>query len=200
MQQKHEWEERYAQKKTPWDTGRPNSHLVQLVAMWPRSGGNVLDIGCGTGTNAIWLAQQGFQVSGIDISSRAIELAKQRAKESGVECCFAADDFLSRQTAGSSFSLLFDRGCFHCMGTDERRSRFVSQAAASLEPGGMWFSLIGNSDQQLDGTGPPRLTAAQICASVEPAFEVLRLESCFFDSNQPELLRFWQCLMRRRHN
>lgn len=200
MQEKQEWEERYEQKKTPWDTGRPDSHLVRLVSSWPKSGGRVLEVGCGTGTNAVWLAQQGFQVTGVDISSGAIEQAKQRAGQSGAECCFAAGDFLSQQPEGGPFSLLFDRGCFHCMGTDERRSLFVSQAAACLEPGGLWFSLIGNSDQQIEGQGPPRLSAAQICASIEPAFEVLRLESCLFDAsnNPPELIRFWQCLMRVR--
>lgn len=200
MQEKHEWEERYGQKKTPWDTGRPDSHLVRLVAAWPKTGGRVLEVGCGTGTNAVWLAQQGFQVTGLDFSSKAVELAKQRAEQNGAQCSFAADDFLSWQPEGGPFSLLFDRGCFHCMGTDEQRSRFVSQAAACLESGGLWFSLIGNSDQQMAGEGPPRLSAAQLCASVEPSFEVLRLESCFFDSsnNPPELLRFWQCLMRVR--
>ena len=198
MQEKHEWEKRYEQKKTPWDTGRPDSHLVQLIATWPNTGGRVLEIGCGSGTNAVWLAGRGFQVTGMDISSGAIELAKQRAEQSGAECCFIADDFLARQANGT-FELLFDRGCFHCMGTDERRNLFVSHAAACLEPGGLWFSLLGNSDQQMEGEGPPRLSAAQICSCVEPAFEVLRLESCFSDSNNSEMLRFWQCLMRVRH-
>lgn len=146
MQEKHEWEKRYEQKRTPWDTGRPDSHLVQLIATWPNTGGRVLEIGCGSGTNAVWLAGRGFQVTGMDISSGAIELAKQRAEQSGAECCFIADDFLARQANGT-FELLFDRGCFHCMGTDERRNLFVSHAAACLEPGGLWFSLLGNSDQ-----------------------------------------------------
>ncbi len=200
MQKKHEWEERYEQKKTPWDTGRPNNQLMRLIATWPKCGGRVLEVGCGTGTNAVWLAQQGLQVTGVDISSKAIELSQQRAEQYGVKCSFAAVDFLAQQPSGGPFSLIFDRGCFHCMGTIERRSLFVQQAAACLEPDGLWFSLIGNSDQQVEGQGPPRLSAAQICASVEPAFEVLRLESCFFDAsnNPPELLRFWQCLMRVR--
>ena len=56
MQEKHEWEERYGQKKTPWDTGRPDSHLVRLVATWPKTGGRVLEVGCGTGATALRLA------------------------------------------------------------------------------------------------------------------------------------------------
>jgi hypothetical protein len=134
----------------------------------------------------------------MDISSSAIDLARQRSAEKGAKCSFLADDFLSSPLESCQFALLFDRGCFHAMGTDERRRLFASQAASCLERGGLWFSLMGSSDQLTEGKGPPRLSAAQICASVEPAFEILRLESCLFDSNQPVLLRFWQCLLRVR--
>lgn len=198
MQEKHEWDKCYDEKKLPWDTGRPDSHLVRLLSRWPRFSGRVLEVGCGTGTNAVWLAEQHLQVTALDISSSAIELARQRAAEKGVACRFLADDFLSTSLEGSRFALLFDRGCFHSMGTDERRRLFVSRAAACLEPGGLWFSLIGSSDQAAEGEGPPRLSAAQICASIEPAFEVLRLESCLLDSNHPVSMLFWQCLMRAR--
>jgi 2-polyprenyl-3-methyl-5-hydroxy-6-metoxy-1,4-benzoquinol methylase len=199
MQAKHEWEERYEQKKLPWDTGRPDSQLMQLLSRWPKCGGNVLEIGCGTGTNAVWLAEQGFQVTGMDISSNAIAVARQRAKEKGVDCTFTDGDFLvSPVEVSRQFSLIFDRGCFHVMGSDERRHLFVQQVAARLVQGGLWFSLIGNKDQVMDDEGPPRLSAAQICAAVEPSFEVLQLESCTFDSNKSVPMRFWKCLMKVR--
>ncbi|MCW5200654.1 class I SAM-dependent methyltransferase [Desulfobulbus sp. F4] len=198
MKAKHEWEERYRQKNTPWDTGRPDIHLMNLLSGWPNFSGKVLEVGCGTGTNSVWLAEQGFQVTGMDISAGAIELARKRAADKKVECRFLAEDFLTYQLAGRQFALLVDRACFHVMGDDERRSLFVKQAASCLEPGGLWFCMVGNSDQILEGEGPPRLSATQICAAAEPAFEILRLETCQFDSNLPVAMRFWLCLMRVR--
>jgi 2-polyprenyl-3-methyl-5-hydroxy-6-metoxy-1,4-benzoquinol methylase len=198
VKEKHKWEERYEQKNTPWDTGRPDIHLMNLFSGWPKLKSKVLEVGCGTGTNSVWLAEQGLHVTGMDISSRAIELAKKRAAAKGVECRFIADDFLTCQLEGRQFSLLVDRACFHVMGDDERWSLYVSQAAACLEPGGLWFCMAGNSDQIIDGEGPPRLSATQICATAEPAFEILRLETCQFDSNLPVAMRFWQCLLRVR--
>jgi 2-polyprenyl-3-methyl-5-hydroxy-6-metoxy-1,4-benzoquinol methylase len=198
MKEKQKWEERYEQKKTPWDTGRPDSHLMRLVTGWPKFKGKVLEVGCGTGSNAVWLAEQGLRVTGMDISSKAIKLAKQRAKDKGVKCHFLAEDFLNRQLEGRQFALLIDRACFHVMGDNERRKLFVQQAAACLEPGGLWFCMAGNSDQINEGEGPPRLSATQICTAVEPAFEILRLESCQFDSSLSLSMRFWLCLMRVR--
>jgi 2-polyprenyl-3-methyl-5-hydroxy-6-metoxy-1,4-benzoquinol methylase len=200
VQEKHKWEERYEKKNTPWDTGRPDIHLMNLFAGWPKCGGKVLEVGCGTGTNAMWMAEQGLQVTGMDISSAAIEQAKQRAADKGLTCRFFAEDFLACQIEGRQFSLLVDRACFHVMGNDERRRLFVSQAAACLEPGGLWFCMAGNSDQLADGEGPPRLSATQICAAAEPAFEILRLETCQFDSKLPQAMRFWLCLMRVREH
>jgi 2-polyprenyl-3-methyl-5-hydroxy-6-metoxy-1,4-benzoquinol methylase len=197
MQEKHHWEERYDQKELPWDTGSPASCLMQLLSPWPKYKGKVLEVGCGTGTNSVWMAEQGFQVTGMDIAAGAVALSQQRAADKGVACTFIEADFFTYPIEEGQFSLLFDRGCFHGM-DEEHRSLFTRRAAACLEPGGLWFSLIGNSDQITQEQGPPRLSAVQICASVEPAFEILRLESFLLDSKRPVPPRFWQCLMRVR--
>lgn len=201
MRDKKDWNKRYDENDLPWDSGRPDTRLMALLAHWPRCRGRALDIGCGTGTNAVWLAEQGFDVTGLDISTSAIAMAKKRSADKGVECTFLADNFLDCSSDQGKFSLIFDRGCFHSVGEEEQRRQFVRQAASCLEAGGLWFSLIGNKDQpQVEGTqGPPRLSAAQICADVEADFEILRLGSSFGDSAvQPIPLRFWECLMRLR--
>ncbi len=201
MRDKKDWDKRYDEQDLPWDSGRPDVRLMALLSNWPRFGGRVLDIGCGTGTNAVWLTEQGFEVTGLDISGSAIALARQRSAEKGAECTFLADDFLACSLETGCFSLVFDRGCFHSMDGDEQRRKFVRQAAACLAPGGLWFSLIGNQDQipPTGSKGPPRLSAAKVCAAVEPDFEILRLEFFWSESTvQPVPLRFWECLMRLR--
>jgi len=198
MRDKQHWDERYEQDDLPWDTGHPDTYLVRMVSRWPKLAGNVLEIGCGTGSNSIWLAEQGFQVTGLDISSSAIAIAKERAAEKGVDCRLLVDDFFSCPFADAPFTFVFDRGCFHSAAGEEGRAKFVDRVASCLGTGGLWFSLIGNSDQVFEGKGPPRLSATAIAGSVESAFEILNLESCLLESRHQASPRFWQCLMRLR--
>ena len=199
MSDKQKWDERYGQNDLPWDTGRPDIRLDGLLSRWPKFSGRVLEVGCGTGSSAIRLAEHGFQVTALDIAPRAVEIARQRSAEKGAECTFLAADFLSCSLEKGQFTLVFDRGCFHSM-SEEQRPGFVSRVAVCLEPGGIWLSIIGNRDQILNEQGPPRLSAAQICMAVEPEFEILHLESFMADAaNRPVQLRFWQCLMRLRN-
>ena len=70
-----DWNESYAAGDIPWDSGEPDNHLVEFIRSGAVAPGRALDVGCGTGTNALWLAGQGFKVLGIDVSSLAIEKA-----------------------------------------------------------------------------------------------------------------------------
>ncbi len=199
MRDKHDWDKRYDENDLPWDTGTADTALTDLVTRWPNAAGRALDVGCGTGSNAVWLAEHGFEVTALDISASAIALAEKRRAEHGVQCRLLADNFLTCSLDTEAFDLLFDRGCFHSMHDAEERRSFVQKAASCLKPGGLWFSLMGNKDQEAEENGPPRLSAAEICSGVEPAFEVLRLESVLrAPAAEPDLIRFWQCLMRRR--
>jgi len=203
MREKKDWDKRYDENDLPWDSGRPDTSLTNLVARWPDRGGRVLEIGCGTGTNAVWLAERGFEVTALDISTSAIVLAEKRCAEHEAQCRLLRGDFLTCALPGQ-YDLLFDRGCFHSLsgqeGGEDGRRGFVRKAATCLKPGGLWFSLMGNKDQVADEKGPPRMSAEEICASVEPDFEVLRLESVLRDTGRDPAvpLRFWQCLMRVR--
>jgi len=199
MRDLNHWNHRYDTDDLPWDTGQPDTYLIRLVSDWPRFSGNVLEIGCGTGTNSIWLARQGFTVTGLDISSSAIAIARERAREEDVVCRFLVDDFLSCPLAETPFHLVFDRGCFHSTVASQQREGFVQRVASCLGEGGVWFSLMGNSDQASEGKGPPRLSATEIAESVEPSFEILKLESCLLESRYRFAPRFWQCLMRLRN-
>lgn len=199
MRERKDWDKRYDENDLPWDSGRPDASLTNMLCRWPSCTGKALEIGCGTGTNAVWLAEQGFEVTAMDISTSAIAIAEKRCAEKEVQCRLLADDFLSCSLEAAQFDLIFDRGCFHSVNGEEERRCFVRQAASCLKAGGLWLSLMGNKDQVREEKGPPRLSATEICASVEPDFEILNLESILRDSaRQPVQLRFWQCLMRLR--
>jgi 2-polyprenyl-3-methyl-5-hydroxy-6-metoxy-1,4-benzoquinol methylase len=192
------WNERYAGGELPWDTGRPCSHLVEAVgaAVLPR--GRILEIGCGTGTNAVWLAEQGFTVTGVDIAPLALERARARAAAAGVTIAFRAFDILGDEALQGPFEAVFDRGCFHVFDAATDRERFASRVAQLLVPGGRWLSMIGSTEGAPRETGPPRRSARDIALAVEPHLEIISLATGVFDLDREDAARAWCCVSARR--
>jgi methyl halide transferase len=116
--------------------------LVEMIESRAITPGAALEVGCGTGTNAIYLAQHGFEVLGVDISPLAVESARAKAR---AHCRFETVDFLHETPPGGPFEFVFDRGCFHTFDEDEDRARFARNVAAGLVDGGLWLSLIGST-------------------------------------------------------
>jgi SAM-dependent methyltransferase len=198
MAEENRFKERYKAGDTPWDIGKPDSNLIQTVTTTPIKPCKALEIGCGTGDNAIWLSQQNFHVIGIDTSEIAIEKAKEKASKANAKCAFQVSDILASHVEGAPFRFAFDRGCFHTLGSDEERRRFAENVCGHLERDGLWLSLVGNADEQRDGPGPPQRSARDIFNAVEPHFEIHSLVSGSFGSNRPNPPRAWVCLMRKR--
>src|SRR5437588_11801910 len=88
------WNERYTKGDTPWETGQSSSELQRVVAEVPLRPCRALELGCGTGASAVWLAQQGFDVTALDLSAAAIACARQRADEAGARVRFLVADVL----------------------------------------------------------------------------------------------------------
>src|SRR5438105_10069588 len=106
------WEERYRSGDTPWDTGRPSSELQRVIAEERIPPSRAIELGCGSGTNAVWLAKQGFEVTGVDLSSAAISRACERAASEGAKVTFLCADVLNLPDLGT-YDFVFDRGCYH---------------------------------------------------------------------------------------
>jgi len=196
--ERERWQSRYESGDLPWDTGVPDPHLVRLVRRWPVPRGRLLEVGCGTGTNLVWLAGQGFVVTGIDLAPQAVEAARVKIRRAGVESTLFCGDFLTAECLEKGgYHLVFDRGCFHAMREADRRRCFVQRVADLLARDGLWFSLMGNADDPCP-EGPPRLRAGDIALALEPDFEILLLESVDMTDSRGRGLRFWQCLARAR--
>jgi SAM-dependent methyltransferase len=189
------WNEHYALGELPWDTGRPEPLLVDFVISVGIAAGRTLEIGAGTGTNAIWLAERGFDVLGVDVSPLAVEKARAKTESRALSCRFATLDFLAAPPPDGPFHFVFDRGCFHVFDEPEERSRFAACVAAALEPGGLWLSLIGSTEGPPREVGPPRRSAREITLAIEPALEIVELRSAEFRDNG---VKAWFCLSRQR--
>ena len=189
------WNESYASGTPPWDTGRPEPLLVDFVASGAIAPGRALEIGAGTGTNAIWMAERGFEVLGVDVATLAIEKARARMEGRALRCRFAALDFLAAPPAGGPFQFVFDRGCFHVFDEPAERERFAANVAAALAQGGLWLSLIGSTEGEPRDVGPPRRSAQEVILAIEPALEIVELRSAAFSGANA---RSWFCLSRKR--
>lgn len=116
--------------KPPWDTGISPPEL--MTHLQTHSPGSALDLGCGTGTNAITLAQHGWQVTGVDFAWKAITEAKRKAKAAGTQIDFRVGDASRLGGVNGPFDLILDIGCFHGLPAASRRdyARRVQQLLA----------------------------------------------------------------------
>ncbi len=198
MKEQAHWDGRYTDGNAPWDTGRVEKELPRVVEQYGIYPCRALEFGCGTGTNALWLAERGFRVTGIDLSQVAIERAKKAAVDIGIDAVFAVANIVIENIDNAPFGFAFDRGCFHSFDDSDEQQLCVQQLWRHLAEDALWCSLIGSADAPPRDTGPPRHSAADVTAVVEPWFEILELKASCFDSDAEEPRKAWVCVMKRR--
>jgi len=195
------WELLYLFKKTPWDTGITPPEIVAMIESGQVPIGRALDLGCGTGTNAIYLARQGFEVTGIDVSRRAIALARRKVQAAQLadrvrlECGDVT--LMRRWVPGGSveqppfsggIDFAFDIGCFHNLNA-EARGRYVSALTAVLKPGAVY--MLYAFEPQADRRG---VALDEIAALFDPAY---RLDTLRRDSDRRGRGSAWYTLIKR---
>src|SRR6188768_3237585 len=135
MTEQIKWNDRYRDGDLPWDTGLASSELQRVLSRNTIRPCRVFELGCGTGTNGVWLAGQGFEVTGIDVAPLAVERAEERAHAAGVTAHFLVADVLHLPNLGGSFAFFFDRGCYHAVRRDAP-GQYVPAVARQLVTGG----------------------------------------------------------------
>jgi SAM-dependent methyltransferase len=117
----------------PW-VGQARSELVKLVESGDLQPGRAIDLGCGEGDNAIFLAQHGFQVTAVDFSPAAIAKARAKVRAAGTDVDFVIDDLTRLARIEGKFDLLVDYGTFDDLSTKDRAA-YVDQVASLAKPG-----------------------------------------------------------------
>ncbi|MDO8578057.1 MAG: class I SAM-dependent methyltransferase [Dehalococcoidales bacterium] len=133
------WEDIYQStslNELPWEEGKPSTQLVELIESGAVEKGAALDVCCGSGNNAIFLAAKGFFCYGIDISPTAIGYAREKAAAEGKKCDLITGNVLRLPYLDNTFTLVFDRGCFHSIQPSERRA-YAHSIFRVLKPSGM---------------------------------------------------------------
>lgn len=168
------YERAYRRGRARWDTGLTPPEVVELIeGPDPLRPGRALDLGCGTGTNALYLARHGWEVVGVDFSERAIAAARERSADvHGVRFVLGDVTRLDELGVDGPFDLVLDIGCFHGIavrrrGTYVREATRVSRSGATLAmfawgPSAWWRSA-------------PRTREGEIVRRFGGAFELVRV-------------------------
>ena len=157
----------------PWDIGKPQGPFIAIA---DRLASPVLDAGCGTGEHALFLAERGHRVTGIDFLEEAIRRARLKAAARGVSVKFLVKDALTMGDWHEHFASVIDCGLFHVF-SDNDRPRYVEGLARLLEPGGRLF-LMCFSDAEPGTEGPRRVSRQELYDAFADGWEVESVERC----------------------
>jgi cyclopropane fatty-acyl-phospholipid synthase-like methyltransferase len=175
----HDFDAVYAAEKPPaWDIGRPQpafEHLAESGALV----GRVLDAGCGTGEHALLAASLGLDALGFDVSERAIELARQKAKERSVAARFLVADARALSDLDGPYDTVLDCGLFHVLGDDDQK-RYVRFLTEVIPSGGR-LHMLCFSDRQPGDWGPRRVTQVEIRDAFSRHWEIQSIEPAVID-------------------
>jgi cyclopropane fatty-acyl-phospholipid synthase-like methyltransferase len=146
------WDEFYADrtKNIPFFVEKPDENLVEYMSRGLVKPGNVLELGCGPGRNAVYLAKQGYTVDAVDLSQEALTWATERAKSHHVEVNFMKQNLFDLELVEGTYDLVYDSGCFHHI-APHRRMDYIHLLKKALKPGGHFVLTCFVEDGELGG-------------------------------------------------
>src|SRR5579884_751428 len=159
------WDASYRDGPAPWDIGEPQPAIVRLVDQ-AAFAGDVLDAGCGTGENALFVATLGLHVLGVDVAETAVAIAREKAAARGVDADFLVADALHLERLGRAFETVLDCGLFHTFDRAERRAYVASLASATSRGGRLHVLCFSDAGP---ATGPHPLSRAELSAAFGPS-------------------------------
>lgn len=159
----------------PWDSGVPPPELVRVIEGDERlPAGRALDLGCGTGTNCIYMAQHGWDATGVDFVPRAIRIAKDKAARATASPRFVVGDVtrLGDLNLNPKFELLLDLGCFHSI-PDGLRDAYVRSASGVAGPGATMLLFCFIRPERPRRVGPRGVTRSEVATRFGTQWKLL---------------------------
>jgi len=162
----------------PWDLGRPQKPFVDDA---DQITGLVLDTGCGTGDNALFFAERGQTVLGIDFIAAPIEAARRKAEERGAQAEFLQMDALKLKDLDRTFDSVIDCGLFHVL-SDEDRRLYVEGLAHVTKHDGKVFLMCFSNEEPGD-TGPRRISRNELREAFGDGWTIESITATRFEPN-----------------
>jgi len=185
----------YREGGAPWDIGAPQPEIVRLLEDGDLVG-DVIDVGCGTGENALFLAARGLRVLGVDGSVTAIDLARGKALARGLAVPFLVADALDLARIRRRFETAVDCGLFHVFGPEQRRA-YAQSLCEVLSPGST-VHVLCFSDEEPPGPGPYRISESDLRDAFRSIFALMRIRPARFQSKTHEVgARAWLATLTR---
>jgi methyl halide transferase len=192
-----DWDTIYRRGTPAWDADKPHAELIRVLDECRLRPQTVLEIGCGTGADAIALARRRFEVTAVDCSPIAIERARLRAERHDALLRFVQDDVFEFAATAGQFDLVYDAGLYHSI-RETQLEQYLDLLWCVTRPGSHCLCLAGAPDETTEEEGPPQVTEDEIHDELGRLFEFIhlrpiRLEGADRDKRWPG----WSCLMRR---
>jgi len=192
-----DWDAVYREGTPPWDSGKPHAELIRVLEEYNLRPETVLEIGCGTGADAIVLAKRRFELTVVDCSPIAIERARLRAEQHDVMMRFVMDDIFNFAKTCGQFDLVYEAGVYHAL----RRTnldRYLDVLWRTTRPGSYYFCVAGAPRENQEEEGPPQVTEEEIRNELGRLFEIVHLRPTRLETSNPnQTYAGWSCLMHR---
>jgi SAM-dependent methyltransferase len=191
-----DWEAAYRAGTPPWDTGKPHVELVRVLDEGHFRSGTVLELGCGTGTDAVYLARRRFEVTAVDCSAIALERARLRAEQHDAVLRFVFDDAFEFARTSGPFDVVYDAGFYHFMRLVNLEG-YLDMLWRVTRSGSYFFCLAGAAGDAAEGS-PPQIGEDDIHEELTRLFELVQLRPAQLEGlSRPDGYLAWSCLMRR---
>ncbi|GKU24672.1 class I SAM-dependent methyltransferase [Clostridium folliculivorans] len=206
------WDKFYLRdiSSVPFFSDIPDCNIVSYFERGLLSRGHALDVGCGRGRNSIYLAENGFNVTGIDFSNTSIKIAREKSIEGSLEVTFLCKSIFDFEADNESFDFIYDGGCFHHI-KPHRRYRYLSTISKLLKPNGYFamncFNLKGGANisdydvyRQNSMCGGMGFTEYKLKNILEHYFDLLEFEEMkeSKDNNIFGKSFLWSVLMKKK--
>jgi methyl halide transferase len=190
------WDADYrGQRPPPWDISRPSDELQKAVNAGTIRSSRVVDLCCGSGTDAVYLASHGFDVTAIDIAPTALVQARQKALKAAVSVRWILGDVLAPPDLGT-FDFIYDRGCYHVV-RDQNLSAYLDTLRRLSHPGTRLLLLAARREEQAS-PGSPGVTEEELRYDFLSLFDVEWLRKSALESNRGTSPPGWSVLLRRK--
>ncbi|MGW6724828.1 class I SAM-dependent methyltransferase [Nocardia sp. NPDC055029] len=190
------WDASYRDGPAPWDIGGPQPALVRLAEAGGFSG-EVLDAGCGTGENALYLASLGLTVFGVDVAESAVAIARQHADDRDTAATFAVADALRLERLHRRFRTVLDCGLFHTFDETERHD-YAASLASVLDHGGTLYVLCFSDTGPDPGPHPVSRESLSAPFDADEDWRVDSIESDSLRTRFSDATPAWLATVRRR--
>lgn len=192
-----QWDADYQGKRPPaWDIGKPADELQKAVSEGKIHPCRAVDLCCGSGTDAIYLARKGFQVTALDIAPTALSLGERKARAAGVSAAWLLANVLAPPNL-VPFDFIYDRGCYHVV-RDQNLNAYLDTLRHLSRPGTQFLLLAARADEEGPNRNRSGVTEEELRFDLLPLFDIEWLRQIRLESNEPGIgPPGWAALLRR---